>query len=63
LCLWLAGQAAAGSLPDVVGARDAEPTDRYPPSVLGDALEFAALALVLENGETRRSTRPLTSVF
>lgn len=60
VCLWLAAPAAAV---DVVSARYDELTDRYPHAVLGDALEYETLVLLLGDGRTRRFTLPETSVF
>jgi hypothetical protein len=44
----LAGAAEAEGEPRILRADLAEPTDRYPHAVLGDALEWGALTLVLD---------------
>lgn len=54
----LAGQA------DVIkDARFSEPTDRYAHAILGDAIEYCALEVTLENGSTRLMRLPISRVF
>jgi hypothetical protein len=61
----LAGAAEAEGEPRILRADLAEPTDRYAHAVLGDALEWGALTLVLDGGpETTVTLRlPETRVF
>jgi hypothetical protein len=61
----LAGAAGAETEPRILRADLAEPTDRYAHAVLGDALEWGALTLVLDGGpETTITLRlPETRVF
>lgn len=61
----LAGAAGAETGPHILRAELAEPTDRYAHAVLGDALEWGALTLVLGGAtETRVTFRlPETRVF
>lgn len=61
--LLLAGAvwAAPGSL--IVSARYAEPTPRYDHGILGDAIEWGALVLRLEGGESVTIRLPDTRVF
>ena len=48
---------------DVVAAEFDEPTTRYAHGVLGDDIEYGALALTLEGGKRRRFVLPETRVF
>lgn len=61
----LAGDAQAETQPRILRAELAEPTDRYAHAVLGDALEWGALTLVLSGDpETSITFRlPETRVF
>jgi hypothetical protein len=61
----LAGAAGAETEPRILRADLAEPTDRYAHAVLGDALEWGALTLVLDGApETTITLRlPQTRVF
>jgi hypothetical protein len=61
----LAGAAGAETEPRILRADLAEPTDRYAHAVLGDALEWGALTLVLDGDpETTITLRlPETRVF
>ncbi|WP_420013623.1 FG-GAP repeat domain-containing protein [Tateyamaria sp.] len=55
---------AAPSLADVItGARYAAPTDRYAHGILGDAIEWGALELTLDSGQTVTFTLPQDHVF
>lgn len=47
LCLW-AGMAAATPPDTILSARFTEPTDRYDHGILGDAIEWGALELVVD---------------
>ena len=47
----------------VVGATYADPTDRYPHAVLGDAIEWGTLELTLADGQVARITLPQDHVF
>ncbi len=53
----------AASAQDITAARYADPTDRYPHAVLGDALEWGALELTLSDGTQRRIVLPNEQVF
>ncbi|WP_315898804.1 VCBS repeat-containing protein [Tateyamaria omphalii] len=49
---------------DVIAeARYADPTDRYAHGVLGDAIEWGTLELVMQDGEVRRFVLPRDHVF
>jgi len=48
---------------EITAARYADPTDRYPHGVLGDALEWGTLELVLADGTVRRFEQPAALVF
>jgi hypothetical protein len=48
---------------DILAARFAEPTDRYDHAVLGDALEWGALALRLSDGRRLTFRLPDNTVF
>lgn len=48
---------------EIVSARYVEPTTRYDHGILGDAIEYAALEMMLRNGRTLRLTLPETAVF
>ncbi|MEL6464072.1 MAG: VCBS repeat-containing protein [Pseudomonadota bacterium] len=47
----------------VASARYTDPTDRYAHGVLGDAIEWGALELLLQTGEVRRFVLPQDHVF
>ena len=53
---------ATGATADVTAARYAEPTDRYTHGVLGDAIEFGALVMIVD-GEEVLLRLPETHVF
>jgi hypothetical protein len=59
VCLWQAGAAAA----QIAEARYADPTTRYNHGVLGDAVEWGALELMLADGSTLRAVLPERLVF
>lgn len=59
----LAGLSGPAMAQEIVGARLVAPTDRYAHAVLGDALEWGGLALVLSDGQSLRFTLPDTHVF
>lgn len=62
----LAGLIACAALPaaaEITGARYEAPTTRYDHGVLGDAVEWGALALTLSDGRTLRVILPESSVF
>ncbi|MBV2358232.1 VCBS repeat-containing protein [Thalassococcus sp. CAU 1522] len=59
-CLWLAGQGAAA---DILRAEYTDPTTRYAHGVLGDAIEYGALELVLDDGTRLRAVLPEDLVF
>ncbi len=61
LCWWQLATSASGET--ILDARYENPTDRYAHGVLGDAIEYATLALTLEEGATRRYSLPETAVF
>lgn len=62
--LWLAGAAAAlAQAVGLVAAWYAEPTDRYPHAVLGDAFEYGALAVRLQDGTEHRAVLEPALVF
>ncbi len=48
LCLWLSGLTAT-TADTITGARFTEPTGRYAHGVLGDAIEYGALELTVDN--------------
>ena len=52
MLLWLAGPVAAA---EIVSARYADATARYPHGVLGDDVEYAALEVVLSDGSRQRA--------
>lgn len=54
------GMAAAN---DILSARYTEPTDRYAHAILGDAIEWGALELTLDNGTVRTFRLPQSHVF
>lgn len=60
LLLALSGPVAAQ---DITAARLEDPTGRYDHGILGDSLEWGALALTLTGGKTLRFTLPATHVF
>ncbi|ETW14011.1 integrins alpha chain [Roseivivax marinus] len=60
--LWLGGAVGAVA-DDIAAARYLEPTGRYDHGVLGDALEWGALEIVLEGGAAFRATLPEDMVF
>lgn len=59
----LVGIASPAAAQDIASARLADPTDRYGHAVLGDALEWGALDLVLTDGQALRITLPRSRVF
>lgn len=61
LCLWLMTQAAAAQT--ILEAGYTAPTTRYAHGVLGDAVEWGALRLTLDDGRHRTMTLPDTLVF
>lgn len=63
LCTWLSllGPASAGAL--VVDATYSAPTTRYGHAVLGDAIEWGALTLTLQDGEVVTFALPQDHVF
>lgn len=61
--LWLALATAAAPAQDIISARLIQPTARYDHGVLGDALEWGALRLVLADGRQITVTLPETHVF
>ncbi|WP_299656781.1 VCBS repeat-containing protein [uncultured Tateyamaria sp.] len=68
LRLWLAVPAllatAAPALADVIAsARYADPTDRYAHGILGDAIEWGTLELIMQDGAIRRFVLPRDHVF
>ncbi|WP_410468840.1 FG-GAP repeat domain-containing protein [Aestuariicoccus sp. MJ-SS9] len=64
MCLWLASLALASSAgAEIVSARYGEPTTRYAHGVLGDAVEWGALELVLSGGQKLRAVLPERLVF
>ncbi|MFK7743551.1 MAG: FG-GAP repeat domain-containing protein [Roseobacter sp.] len=48
---------------EITAATYQGPTTRYAHAVLGDAVEYGALAVTLSSGQTRRFKLPVTSVF
>lgn len=55
---------AAPALADVIAsARYVDPTGRYAHGILGDAIEWGTLELVMQDGEIRRFVLPLDHVF
>lgn len=48
---------------EIVSARFTAPTDRYDHGILGDAIEFGALELTLQDGRRVQFTLPETRVF
>lgn len=61
LSFWLAGQGASAQT--ILSAEFSEPTPRYDHAILGDALEWGALALTLSDGTRRLFRLPETLVF
>ncbi len=62
--LWLALLGAqVANAAEIVSARYAEPTTRYDHGVLGDAVEWGALDLKLNDGRILRHRLPKTRVF
>ena len=59
-CLWQAVPAAADT---IAGAEYTAPTTRYGHAVLGDAIEWGALTLTLDDGTTVTHTLPQDHVF
>jgi len=47
----------------IISARYSDPTPRYDHGILGDAIEYGALILKLENGRSIKITLPQTRVF
>ncbi|WP_415920057.1 FG-GAP repeat domain-containing protein [Tateyamaria sp. SN6-1] len=63
-CLWLAWSGSAAAAGGVIAsAQYTEPTTRYAHAVLGDAIEWGALELTLDSGETVTFTLPQDHVF
>ena len=63
-CLWLAGAAAGHARPVAIAqAEYSQPTTRYAHGVLGDAVEWGALELVLGDGTRLRYRLPEDMVF
>lgn len=60
-CLLHAGSAATAET--IQSARFDAPTSRYAHGVLGDAIEYGALVLILQSGGTRRFDLPESAVF
>jgi hypothetical protein len=60
--LWLAGSVATVAQ-EITSARYTDPTTRYAHGVLGDAVEWGALELVLSDGQTLRAVLPERLVF
>ena len=61
LSFWLAGQGASAQT--ILSAEFTEPTPRYDHAILGDALEWGALALTLSDVTRRLFRLPETLVF
>jgi len=57
-CLWFAATSAAtaGSTAQVISAKFSEPTTRYAHGILGDAVEWGALTLVIDGCPTQSGT-------
>ncbi len=61
--LWAASALAAEAADAVKSARYTEPTTRYAHGVLGDAVEWGALEMVLQSGKRVTVTLPQSRVF
>ncbi|SHI67171.1 hypothetical protein SAMN05444000_102206 [Shimia gijangensis] len=63
-CVWLALIALTAPVwADIVSARYMDPTTRYDHGILGDAVEYGALEMQLQDGRRLRLALPETSVF
>ncbi|WP_226941936.1 FG-GAP repeat domain-containing protein [Pseudooceanicola spongiae] len=71
VCLWLVPLAGGApglaaqepADPVILSAQFADPTDRYPHGVLGDKIEYGALALRLSDGRVLHYSLPRSLVF
>ncbi|MEP5758307.1 MAG: VCBS repeat-containing protein [Litoreibacter sp.] len=54
---------AGSSAAEIVSATYVDPTDRYQHGVLGDAIEWAGIEIILANGRALKITLPETRVF
>lgn len=54
---------AAAAQGQITSARYSEPTKRYDHAILGDAVEYGALSLLMSDGTRRRIVLPETRVF
>ncbi|NVO54840.1 VCBS repeat-containing protein [Rhodobacteraceae bacterium B1Z28] len=56
LCTWLAGSLSAAAADVIISARYTEPTTRYAHGVLGDAIEYGALEIRVEDTSPQHNT-------